>query len=331
MENSPIYQNRLLVLGLLVFVLLSLVQPWGFYGHKKINHVAVFTLPPNMFGFYKANLLFVTEHAVDPDKRRYAVQGEAERHYIDLDHYGVNAFDSLPHHWKDAVAKYTEDTLQAYGILPWQIGWHKLKLQKAFEEKNVDAILKYSAEIGHYLGDAHVPLHTTENYNGQLTNQRGIHGLWESRLVELEAENFDLFTGKARYIEDLSSFVWQIIKESHLAVDSVLRLEKEISENFPADKKYTFETRGATQVKTYSTFFCAAYHEALNKMVERRMRAAIYAIGSVWMTAWVDAGQPNLNELKDKKMSAEALKKLEEMDRQFHQNNQHHSRYDEVH
>lgn len=329
MENSLINRNKLVYLGLLAFVFLGFTSPWGFYGHKRINQIAVFTLPPNMFGFYKSNLLFITEHAVDPDKRRYAVEGEAQRHYIDLDHYGVNAFDSIPHFWKDAVDKYSEDTLQAYGILPWQIGWHKLKLQKAFEERNVDAILKYSTEIGHYIGDAHVPLHTTENYNGQLTNQRGIHGLWESRLVELEAENYDLFTGKAQYISDLTFFIWQIIEESHLAVDSVLRLEKEISAQFPEDKKYTFETRGNTQVKTYSTFFCDAYHTALNNMVERRMRAAIYAIGSIWMTAWVDAGQPNLTELKGKKMSAEALKILEEMDVQFHQNNHLHSRCDD--
>ena len=36
------------------------------------------------------------------------------------------------------------------------------------------------------------------------------------------------------------------------------------------------------------------YHEKLNGMVERRMRAAILMVASVWYTAWVDAGQPDL-------------------------------------
>ena len=139
-------------------------KKWGFFGHKRINRIAVFTLPPEMFGFYKEHIEFLTEHAVDPDKRRYAVEGEAQCHYIDLDHYyksGENPFINVPRKWKDAVEKYSEDTLQAYGIVPWHIQIMKNKLQYAFENKNVDLILKYSADIGHYIADAHVPLHTT--------------------------------------------------------------------------------------------------------------------------------------------------------------------------
>jgi len=60
---------------------------WGFFAHKQINRIAVFTLPTELIGFYKDNIEFITEHAVDPDKRRYAVTGEAERHFIDLDRY----------------------------------------------------------------------------------------------------------------------------------------------------------------------------------------------------------------------------------------------------
>lgn len=138
--------------------------------------MAVFALPPPMFGFYKHHIDFITEHAVDPDKRRYAVEGEAARHFIDLDRYGENPFDSIPKKWKDAVAKFGEDSLMAHGIVPWQIERSYYQLTKAFREHNLEKILKYSAEIGHYIGDAHVPLHCTQNYNGQLTDQHGIHG-----------------------------------------------------------------------------------------------------------------------------------------------------------
>ncbi len=294
---------------------------WGFFGHKRINRIAVFTLPPPMFGFYKEHLEYITDHAVDPDKRRYAVDGEAQRHYIDIDHYvaeGEDPFEVVPRRWKDAVAKFSEDTLQAYGIVPWHIKVMKFKLQKAFESKNIDLILKYSADIGHYIGDAHVPLHTTENYNGQLTGQKGIHGLWESRLVELNAEDYDYFIGKAEYIDDIEAFIWERVKESHLAVDSVLRIEKELTEEFDPDAKYSYEKRGNTTVQVYSYEFSQEYHRRMNGMVERRLRKAILAVGSIWYTAWVDAGQPDLTELQNKEPSPELVEELRQLDAHYH-------------
>jgi hypothetical protein len=273
-----------------------------------------------MFGFYKEHLEYITEHAVDPDKRRYAVDGEAQRHYIDIDHYvhhGEDPFEIVPERWKDAVEKFTEDTLQAYGIVPWHIKVMKYKLQKAFEEKNVDLILKYSADIGHYIGDAHVPLHTTENYNGQLTNQKGIHGLWESRLVEINYENYDYFVGKAVYIEDIEKFIWKAVKESHYAVDSVFSLELAVTKDFPADKKYSFERRGNTTVSVYSYEFSQEYHSRMNGMVERRLQQAISAVGSIWYTAWVDAGQPDLTSIQNTPPSAELLEEMKALDEEF--------------
>lgn len=297
-------------------------KKWGFYGHKRINRIAVFTLPPEMFGFYKEHIEYITEHAVDPDKRRYAVEGEAQRHYIDLDHYykpGEDPFTIMPKYWKDAVEKFSEDTLQAYGIVPWHIYVMKQKLQKAFESKNVDLILKYSADIGHYIGDAHVPLHTTENYNGQLSGQRGIHGLWESRLVEINADNYDYFVGKSEYIKNVTEYAWLAVEGSHKALDSVLRIEKEVTKDFPSDKKYSFEQRGNVTISTYSFEFSQEYHKRMNGMVERRMRAAVIAVGSIWYTAWVDAGQPDLRSLQNVKPSAELLEELSTLDEMYAQ------------
>lgn len=296
-------------------------KKWGFFGHQRINRIATFTLPQEMFGFYKEHIEFLTEHAVDPDKRRYAVDGEAQRHYIDIDHFthdGEDPFDIMPEKWDDAVAKYTEDTLQAYGIVPWHIQVMKYKLQRAFETKNVDLILKYSADIGHYIGDAHVPLHTTENYNGQLTNQKGIHGLWESRLVEINDENYDYFIGKAKYVENMRRYIWDCVKTSHMAVDSVLTIERELTAEMDSDQKYSFERRGNTTVKVYSYEFSQEYHERMNGMVERRLRAAILAVGSIWYTAWVDAGQPDLSKLQNTPPSEELLEDMKSIDEMFH-------------
>jgi len=291
-----------LIISALILLLLPLPvdsssSEWGFYAHRRINHFAVFTLPPGLFGFYKQHIDYVTENAVNPDKRRYAVKGEAQRHFIDIDHYaspGENPFDIVPRKWKDAVAKFSEDTLQAYGIIPWHIDVMVHRLTRAFQDQDVPRILRLSADLGHYIGDAHVPLHTTKNYNGQLTDQYGIHGFWESRIPELFDEEYDFFTGRAQYIDYVIDYAWEMVEESHWAVDSVLTIEKELSQTFPKDQQYAFEDRGRTLMKVYSKAYSDEYHRRLNGMVERRMRQTIAAVGNLWYTAWVNAGQPDL-------------------------------------
>jgi len=194
--------------------------PWGFYAHRKINYYAVFLLPPEMMVLYKPYIGFLEEHAVDPDKRRYMVEGEGPRHYIDIDHYGKYPFDSLPRKWGEACAKYSEDSLKAYGIVPWWIQTMLRRLTDAFAEKDQSKILKLSAELGHYISDSHVPLHVNSNHNGQFTNQQGIHGFWESRVPEILAEKeWDFFIGKADYIADPVSYTWKRVLESSAASD----------------------------------------------------------------------------------------------------------------
>lgn len=301
----------------LIFFILSLSQQvfcWGFYAHKKINNYAVFLLPPEMMVLYKPNIDFITEHAVDPDKRRYAVPEEAMRHYIDIDRYGKYPYDSLPRKWNDAIVKFSEDTLNAYGILPWWLQTMLYRLTDAFKEKNQVKILKYSAEIGHYIADSNVPLHVNSNHNGQFTDQRGIHGFWESRIPELMAEKeWDFFIGKAEYIKTPSDFIWKRVLESAAAADTVLKYEKELTRNFPTDQKFSFEDRNGQIIRQYSSSFSKKYDELLKGMIERRMRQSIYAVASFWYTAWVNAGQPDLKNLSNKEFSAEDMKEFESL------------------
>lgn len=285
---------------------------WGFFGHKLVNRMAVFTLPEQLLAFYKQHIDYVTEHAPDPDKRRYAVKEEACRHYVDLDHYEmVVPIDTVPKYWKDAVARYTEDTLNAYGIVPWHINMMKFRLTEAFKEKDTEKILQLSADIGHYIADAHVPLHATENYNGQLTGQTGIHSFWESRLPELFNDRYDFFVGRAVYIDDVQKAAWQASEGSFAAKDSVLEFERKLNATFPSDQKYTLEQKGQSQVKSYSKAYSQAYHDMLHGQVERRLRQSVLMVGSIWYTAWVDAGQPDLNAGEQKKP-----KKLSDAERQ---------------
>ena len=291
---------------------------WGFYAHRKINYTAVFLLPPEMMILYKPNINFLSEHATDPDKRRYAVPNEGMRHYIDIDHYGKYPFSDLPRKWEDAVKKFGEDSLNAYGIVPWQIQRTLASLTTAFQEKDFSKIMKRSTELGHYVADSHVPLHSNSNHNGQFSNQRGIHAFWESRVPELLAENeFDFFIGKAAYIQNPGDYIWKRVLESSKSADSVLSFEKTLSLKFSDDKKYAFEERSGKLIRQYSSAYTIAYNKMLDGMIERRMRQSIFSIASLWYTAWVNAGQPSLAELVNRKFSEADTKEFELMNTEW--------------
>ena len=383
---KELLMKRVLFFCLLVGFVMSftsrLFSPtWGFFGHQRINHLAVFTLPQEAIAGFKDNIVFLTEHAIDPDKRRYASDSEAPRHFIDLDEYP----NEPPRKWADALMCHTQlgmitsgndtiwlsesdailrgknlgwvgrgvrkltgndtmwitastirtmyfsyvlpvfyegswtfpadsmrqkllaegiecpeiqqvfgaDGISKHGILPYNLMQSKYRLTEAFRKHDLRGILRNCADIGHYIGDAHVPLHTTSNYNGQKTGQTGIHAFWESRLPELFAdEQYDYFVGTAQYISDTDDFFWNIIAESHALVDSVLLIEKDLSSTFPADQQYTFEQRGTQASQTQSRAYSEAYQTRMNGMVETRLRAATLAVGSIWYTCWIDAGRP---------------------------------------
>ena len=312
-------KKLILVLLILLFHLECFC--WGFYGHKKINNYAVFLLPPQMLVLYKPHIDFITVHAVDPDMRRYAVAQEGARHYIDIDYYGKYPFDAIPRKWNDAREKFSEDSLREHGIVPWWVQTMLYRLTEAFKERNQVKILKLSAEIGHYIADAHVPLHANSNHNGQYTHQQGIHGFWESRVPELLADKeWDFFIGKAEYIKDPGNFIWQRVLESAAAADTVLRYEKQLSEQFPADQKFSFENRNGVVIRQYSSAFTKAYDIKLKGMVERRMRMAIYSVASFWYTAWINAGEPDLTKLSNREFSAEDLKEFESLSNNWKNN-----------
>lgn len=284
-------RKKYLYLTLAVIVLTC--SSWGFFAHVRINRLAVFTLPKEIGRFYKANIRYVSEHAVDADKRRYADTAEATRHYLDVELYEKD-IDSIPERWDEALKKYGVKKLNESGTLPWQIYFTYHKLVQAFKKKDAAKILIHSAYLGHYLADAHVPLHTTQNHNGQLTNQLGIHAFWESRLPELFAEKYNFAVGKAIYIENPLKQAWNIIKNTHKKVDTVLKFEAALNSGFPSVEKYSFSRRNEQLGRDYSLAYSKAYHDLMNTMVERQMRSSIFYIGCYWYSAWVDAGQPKL-------------------------------------
>ncbi len=281
---------------------------WGFYAHQQINRLAVFTLPAEMIPFFKRHIVFLADNAVNPDKRRYAVVGEAPRHFIDLDAYADTSAATLPRFYKEAADCYSEDTLALHGLVPWHIQLAKFQLTEAFKRGNARQILRLAADLGHYIADANVPLHTTRNYNGQLTGQQGIHGFWESRLPELFGQQYDFLVGPAEYVYSPQKRSWRAVFNAHAALDSVLTMERDLTAEAGEARKWGFDERNGQTIKVYAADFSRRYHERLQGQVERQMRASVKMVGDFWYTCWVDAGQPDMRKLAGYSLTGEEQK-----------------------
>jgi len=275
---------------------------WGVFGHEHINNAAVFTLLKPLQTFFYNHINFITNESTVPDVRKYALSDRAEnpRHYIDLENFG--SVDSLPKTLEELNKKYDKKFISENGILPWYIQEMMTKLTKAFKEKRKAEILFIAADLAHYIGDAAMPLHTSANHDGQMTNQKGIHSLWESRLPELFGENYNLYTGEANYITDVEKETWNIIFDTHKLVDELLLADKTTKEDFDKDKIYEKDAEGNVVKNKFkqsvvSKEYCNAFNKNLKGMVEQQMRKAIVNTGNFWYTAWVNAGKPDLSDL----------------------------------
>ena len=282
---------KYLFLAVLLLANSSLMANWGFYAHKKINKLAIFTLPPPLINLYKRHLDEIINYAVLPDQRRHSLDLEAARHYIDLDRYPIKDIQYLT--WENAILKYSEDSLQKHGIVPWNIQTYFRQLKYAFIARDTIRIIKISAELGHYVADAHVPLHTTSNYDGQQTNQVGIHSFWESQIPELLQEKLDDWIGPAEYIPNLLRSSWDWVIESHGMLPDLFNGEKIINTRVPDSHKYKLSQKGKRLEKIYTEHYIEAYHKQLDNQVEKRYLASIKHIGSLWYSAWLEAGEPD--------------------------------------
>lgn len=311
------YRLLSILLTLLIIFITSDTYSFGFFAHRKINRMAVFALPTQMISFYKKHIEYITEHAIDPDKRARVIDGEDIKHYIDLEDYGYKPFDSLPNYWNDAVRKYSEDTLIKYGINPWWINKLLYSLQIAFNDEDIEGVLYLSANIGHYIADACTPLHTTKWYDGKTWGQKGIHSFWETRIPELEADNYNYYVFDAKYINEPQMYLWQLVKESNEAVDTIFNIENYLQKNFSNDRKFVFEEKGTIVKKQFSREYVNEFNKLTNSMVERRMLNAVKAIASIWYTAWINAGQPDLSKLDDRKITKTRQKEINNIEKMW--------------
>lgn len=314
MRNLKIKQTAFVFSAIgVAFITLS----WGIFGHEHINNSAVMALPKPLQTFFYNHIDFITQESTVPDVRKYILndKNESYRHYFDMENYGN--IDSLPKTMEAAKQKYDEKFLSKNGTLPWHIQEMMVKLTKAFKEKKKTEILFVAADLGHYIADAHMPLHTSDNHDGQNTNQKGIHALWESRLPELFSKDYKFNVEDAKYIENIDQATWNIIFDSHSLVAPLLAADKKLRSTTPDKKIFVVDDAGNFVKNKYTGLlftdeYAGNLHTELNGMVENQMKKAIAATASFWYTAWVYAGKPDLSGLDAKELTKRNEKGLKE-------------------
>jgi hypothetical protein len=275
-----------------------LCSGWGFLVHRTVGQLAIYALPARMQPFFFHHAEYLVRHSVRPDQRRRTDPQEAPRHFIDLEAFGPNAATEVPERWEDAVARLTADTLRKYGTVPWRITEVQQRLTEAFRRRTTDSILYYAADLCHYVGDAHVPLHTSLNYDGQLSNQHGIHSLWESTVPELFLKEYQLYAPhRVRYLRDPQRAAWEAVRSGHALLAETLSAERDVARQLPDSLRYRVQRRGGIPMKYYTTTFARTYGQRVNPAVQAQIRRSVAAVADFWYTAWVDAGRPNLREL----------------------------------
>jgi predicted AlkP superfamily phosphohydrolase/phosphomutase len=263
--------------------------PWGFTAHRLVNEKAIATLPEPLLSFFRRNADYVSEHAVDPDLWRAVGQDKEPNHFLDLDAFGPPSANPVPRDEAEHLRRHGAEAA-AKGRLPWRVGEAYRELVAAFREGDPARILDRAAVLGHYVGDAHVPLHAALNYDGQLTGQTGLHNRWESHLVErferqLRAE---LAPRPARAVGDPVLLTFDVLAESFDLSLLALAADKEsIEGNDLADTPLD---------DRYDDGYYSRMYERERATLRGRMGAAATALGSLWLTAWQEAGRPALDE-----------------------------------
>jgi len=280
-------------LALLLIAAAALVDPpralaWGFTAHRLVNEKAVETLPEPLRAFFKANAAYVTEHAVDPDLWRAVGEDLEPNHFLDMDAFGPPSANLIPREEAEHLRKYGTDAA-AKGRLPWRLGEVYRELVAAFRDRDPARILERAAVLGHYVGDAHVPLHAALNYDGQLTGQTGIHNRWESHMVERFERQLraDVVPRPARAVGDPVQLAFDILLESFDLSLQVLASDKESTEgtdlaDTPLDDRY-------------DDAYYSRLYERERTTLRNRLAGSATTLGSLWLKAWQEAGRPPLD------------------------------------
>ncbi len=264
---------------LALFLALPSSFGWGENAERLITNKAVDTLPDEMQGFFGANRQFLVNHVTDPAESMGKNPSEGRNsNFIQLDHYGQFPFASLPHSYTAAVAKHTKRTIETYGQLPWQIGLYSQRLTEALRARNWEEAKLAAAILAHYVIAAHDPFNTTVNSDGKLSDQPGVNERFGVGLVDRYQLFFFVKPNEAAFVRDPTERAFGMSFSAHAWLENVLLADRRAHEGLPA---YTDEY--------YDRFYAQA-----GAILIRQLSDAATDVGSYWMTAWINAGRPQL-------------------------------------
>lgn len=307
---------------LVLFVLIMIFfNSWGFLVHRSVHQLAVYELPGSLKTFFYRNMQYVVRNAPRPDQRRNEDSTEATKHFINFEAFGDSAAWKMPLSWEKAVTIYSKDTLLKNGYVPYHVIIMKNRLTNAFRNGKADSVLFYATDMAHYIGDANVPLHTTTNYDGQLTGQKGLHALWESMVPEIEIGQYNLHSRhKAKYLDNPEEAIWNAVRQSYSLVNDVLAKEKEVSRSFTDATKYRVQIRNGREYRSYTSEFAKAYSKALGNSINDQLISSADLIADFWYTSWVDAGKPDPEKWLQPAWSKSDKKQLKKEIKAFRKN-----------
>ena len=262
---------------------------WGFTGHRLVHEKAIGTLPPPLRAFFEANAAYLVEHSIDPDLWRAAGRpGEGPNHYLNLDAFGTFPFSEIPRVESEHLGR-NDPGAAAHGRLPWRAAECYAELVAALRAGDPARALEHAAVLGHYVGDAHVPLHAVLNHDGQLTGQAGLHSRWETALVErfeTQIRN-DLAPAAARPLSDPVDAMFDALLESYSGADHAFE-----SDRASAGRWDYAETPGDDR---YDDAYYSRLYDREGARLRARLADAARTLGSLWLGAWEDAGRPELD------------------------------------
>jgi hypothetical protein len=262
----------------ILFLALPSSFGWGDNAERMIVDKAVDTLPQEMLPFFQANRAYLMQHVTDPLEAEARSPAEQPKGFIQLDHYGAYPFAALPRTYTAAVAKFGRRQLDARGVLPWQIGLYSKRLTDAFRAHNWDDAKLSAAELAHYVAAAHDPFKSTVNADGTLSNQQGINLRFGVGLVDRYQRFFFLKPNEAAFIRDPTDHAFEMSVDAHSWLENVLIADRRAHEGLTG----------------YPSEYYDRFYAQVGAVLIRQLSDASTDLGSYWMTAWINAGRPQL-------------------------------------
>src|SRR5258707_3847914 len=253
-------------------------RAWGRNGHGLVVNKAIDPLPQAIRPFLESNLALLSQHVTDPLDTIAKSPTEKHNHFILVDKYGRFPFDALPRNYKAALTKFGKPKLDANGLLPWQIGVYSEKLTRAMKTGKWEEAKLYAAILANYVAEAHDPFNTTDNFDGRLSGQPGINERFGSALIDRYSSFFPMRPNDAIFIDDPTDRAFDACLSSHSWLETILL----------ADRNARRGTNSFTD-EYYDRF----YNQAAAILI-RQLSDAATDVGSFWLTAWINAGRPQL-------------------------------------